>query len=1254
MATPLQSTSYVNNASVADTSDYTQMWSQAFNPQAVNHVLNNPDRKQRTTTHDLPDSGFGQSQEFLGTTMDLQILTSETWYTKVALPIKQRLNTKGITWNKFIFDRQHVDPIPMRGVSRLVDSRRETRQEGFLRYGLGFRMEHGYMETEEGRMVYQMTLAQIANAVDEANKFDVLHAIVTAPRYEVEWNAKFGAISSKDVRARLADEKMTWGILQKEKNGFEKLDTILVRKMRRYRVDANMYIFPEEAAMYLRVVPNEKTDAFLAGEAGPARLRNYDSTEPYVMYGKYRVYMARTYAVDVDEDIDLLVRERQIGEYHLLIDRYKDRDVENHRSEDQSVMIYDEDNDEFSLLTMKHAIQYGQLFEKVYDARVPGGQREQLRMPVPNHAVPHWQQDLKHDFLLRPNAQSEYGYEPIELFGEMAQSAFSTQSTLNLATTLINRVAKSYLNGAAEAQAIMAEGLEVLDGIAGRAPTTAWLVSVAQANANARDLETSKADGRYVKENAKFVWAMNSDGGFELPDISKAGPDVKRSALVGFANWPGMVAMAKEAGTASGTPSTAKGYAAADLKAVAKLVTLVRRLVQAVGPVLRQSLALDAGYTPLQYGKKSAEAVLVDNLLGLGGHAAWLRRGLTADAGTGVSATAIAAFQRDQKPARDNINAAATAGGLTDAQKNTLVDLVPNNLDDTTTNETVQRGQAFADAIVKLNVYDGGDAATQRMRKFAATFSVPDNQNVDALAKYILDNVGDFQGTTKALKAFIVDLKSSMAAAKADQTALATKYAGDPLVAADVYRSAAATAAANDQLYRSPLTMSATQVLQLAKLVSGQNLAASVSAPGSNQTRAATAAELARLARTIQAINDDPVSTEARMATNDMLFEPDMADLQRLHVVRLAQQQNQLNAASARRPAATGRRPRNRRRFAAEVMRETDAEEGEAMEVDDYAAGAGVAGDDGRYEGPSYGSFKGALAVNYTDVEEKATDALTVVLAKAYQLTPITSTALNAMVDNHVLVPLSTIVARLHMRYNMKMCVKMVPGDQTGNMWMGYTYFALGDDIKTQVQTGEYRYWGKAVVTEEKNIHVMYDVFCAGRLGGAGVQPVDVETYDPHNAKYGDGDLLFFITPYEMTSYADPIDASGRFEYFDQANLDDREAFRQLHYPTAARYNGVLGFRNVNDMGYNVEDYQHPWKTVYKEGEVVPNNVPFNTVMWRGEEHYFNRATQNFDAVKRGTGHWGGFTYVGVRDARDGHFVSMNRNDTNHVTISAR
>jgi hypothetical protein len=63
------------------------------------------------------------------------------------------------------FNETFTGLVPELGVSRLVSSKRETHSDTVVRRGLAVRLEHGFMDTPEGRAHYFLSLAQISNAV---------------------------------------------------------------------------------------------------------------------------------------------------------------------------------------------------------------------------------------------------------------------------------------------------------------------------------------------------------------------------------------------------------------------------------------------------------------------------------------------------------------------------------------------------------------------------------------------------------------------------------------------------------------------------------------------------------------------------------------------------------------------------------------------------------------------------------------------------------------------------------------------------------------------------------------------------------------------------------------------------------------------------------------------------------------------------------------------------------------------------------
>lgn len=85
------------------------------------------------------------------------------------------------------------------------------------------------------------------------------------------------------------------------------------------------------------------------------------------------------------------------------------------------------------------------------------------------------------------------------------------------------------------------------------------------------------------------------------------------------------------------------------------------------------------------------------------------------------------------------------------------------------------------------------------------------------------------------------------------------------------------------------------------------------------------------------------------------------------------------------------------------------------------------------------------------------------------------------------------------------------------------------------------------------------------------------------------------------------------------------------HYPTAARYNAMFGFRNDKDIGYDVENYNHPY--VFRPEYQSP---AYNTVCFHDEERYYDPKTGMHSIRHTNTGHWGPFCYPGCRALRSG------------------
>lgn len=391
--------------------------------------------------YNLPEAYIGQNLQ-LAQTIDELIYTEETFYTTELLPY-YFTDQLSIAWDKWEFNEHFTGIVPEQGVSRLVTSHRTSRSEGFVRHGLAAVFEHGFMETEEGRANYYLTLAQIARAVQETTNFGVIYAFLTCQNYAKQWEEKHGYFRNRTLKDLLAREHFMWAITIKVEFGMEKLDASIVEWMNNYRASADTWILPPKPAMYLRLVPEEKTYYYKAGPEGPNRVNNivgagrpheanakskriHDIVEPYAVFKKNNVFLTRTYHIERTGPIDLMTRISSVGEYFKLVKGSATHDYRNgYNPQESDLRIYNEDDDCGHTVSKIDAIRYSQVFDETGAPRVP------VRNISPEDAA-----DLDSVFFLRsvldPVTQQNT-YLPIEWCGDIDPAFMSPTDVQNLA-----------------------------------------------------------------------------------------------------------------------------------------------------------------------------------------------------------------------------------------------------------------------------------------------------------------------------------------------------------------------------------------------------------------------------------------------------------------------------------------------------------------------------------------------------------------------------------------------------------------------------------------------------------------------------------------------------------------------------------------------------------------------------------------------------------------------------------------------------
>ena len=324
-------------------------WHKFFGPPA-GEIRTNPYDKYSYETYTLPDAYVGKNI-FIRDTIEGFLDTSNNWYTTVALPI-QVTDQLHVTWNEFRFDQALASIVPEEGISRLITSSKEAREDHTIRHGLAFVLEHGFMNTDEGRRQYLLNIQQIAQSVQETNNYDVISALLNCREYEREWEKRHSMIRTpwNELGKR---EVMEFGIVQKDFRGFEILHEKYKSRLNRYGVTPSMWVFPPGLALYATFSP---TVADYAKETPGVELQ----TGPEAL-GSFRgvnVYETREFDVRNGElPINLLQRRVQIGEHYYMRNHHSDNTAYKTNTS-MDIVVYNEDRDDWEKISFRDAMNH--------------------------------------------------------------------------------------------------------------------------------------------------------------------------------------------------------------------------------------------------------------------------------------------------------------------------------------------------------------------------------------------------------------------------------------------------------------------------------------------------------------------------------------------------------------------------------------------------------------------------------------------------------------------------------------------------------------------------------------------------------------------------------------------------------------------------------------------------------------------------------------------------------------------------------
>ena len=307
---------------------YDQLLTQCFGPRP--HCQpEDPMRARRPyEAYFLPDAYKGRSDYLLTTIIDA-VISGNSFVTGRCLPLLQHDNPD-ITWSTMSFDNAFVDYEPEQGVPRLLTQRSATFQDHMSRRGIAFVVNHGFANTEGGRLDFFYKLAHMKHVLQETLDHDGLIQLVNCKNDYAGLSNGFGDAWRRgdgDGSRACEQERLNFSCIQKagadEGRGLLKLHETVIGQMARNGVVPDTMI----------VCPGVKAFAAMEGaaleyyRAGGEAAKNIEGgAKHYDTFRGCTVHTCNAYHLDnAATDVNPFCRDRIIGDFFVLRDWSKGR-----------------------------------------------------------------------------------------------------------------------------------------------------------------------------------------------------------------------------------------------------------------------------------------------------------------------------------------------------------------------------------------------------------------------------------------------------------------------------------------------------------------------------------------------------------------------------------------------------------------------------------------------------------------------------------------------------------------------------------------------------------------------------------------------------------------------------------------------------------------------------------------------------------------------------------------------------------------
>lgn len=294
--------------------------------------------------------------------------------TQYLLPVRFFEGTiRQVTVSTMIFDNHLMEELPTFVPAGTVTKRAEQRTYNLQRIGLSMTMEHDFMRTEEGRMHYQKSLEQIANALDNSLHLRAMQALVDSTDRTSWIHNPFAKMFDKDVPSLVDNYKfdsvsdLTSHILDREVQlfgavhkfrGLDFVNKTILPEMINDGVHPNSILIPEHAintAMFSPEVMSYKVTGLKAnGTPFSDVMEKKVPTCDGLSIFTYRPFKIETVG---EPAINPLYHTTFTGEYYEMNLTNQLMNAENYETRNRDIRVYNEDIDECERLKFVNALE---------------------------------------------------------------------------------------------------------------------------------------------------------------------------------------------------------------------------------------------------------------------------------------------------------------------------------------------------------------------------------------------------------------------------------------------------------------------------------------------------------------------------------------------------------------------------------------------------------------------------------------------------------------------------------------------------------------------------------------------------------------------------------------------------------------------------------------------------------------------------------------------------------------------------------